>query len=315
MLAPQVPVWPSRELSCWSPGPWAHGHSTVKLSAWPSPRLLSWSPGPRAHGEPAVQVPARPRIELRCWFPDPRARDKPTLQGPACPSRELSFWTPVPRAYGDGVIQVTPFPNTEMGCRTRAFLTPGKPGILWTYLPCATLEWPVCGRAPCPPSVCGTHLPSSIKLVQKTPSLWVPGWCSLTGTDFLLVILCWRVCGLWAPGQPGVWGVTLSTAELVQPARGLRTCGPRTCTVSNDVVIPSPSTYLFCKVPLSLVSVGVLNTVDIRDGWAFNSFMVPVLSWFGGLQSSNVPSAPSGCGLSFPVLSPVVNPEVWEPAR
>ena len=50
------------------------------------------------------------------------------------------------------------------------------------------------------------------------------------------------------PGQLGVWGISLSTAYLVQTAHGLKACVPRTPTLSSDV-IPSPSTYLFPKIP------------------------------------------------------------------
>ena len=67
-------------------------------------------------------------------------------------------------------------------------------------------------RIPGPPHVYVTLL--SVKWVQRASSLWVPGGCSLLGTEFLYVLLCLRVCVVLPPGQPGVWGIGLSTAEL-----------------------------------------------------------------------------------------------------
>ena len=85
--------------------------------------------------------------------------------------------------------------------------------------------------------------------VQRVPNLRAPGRCSVLGTAFLHVLLCSRVCGLWAPGQPGIWMICLSTTELGQAACGLRARVLMAPTVSSDVVTPSPGTYLFHTMP------------------------------------------------------------------
>ena len=81
---------------------------------------------------------------------------------------------------------------------------------------------------------------------------------SVEGPEFLYILLCSSVCVLWPPGQPGVWGISVSTAELVQTVRGLRTHVAITPTVSSDVMIPSPSTC-FLKFPARCL--GVLYTL------------------------------------------------------
>ena len=85
--------------------------------------------------------------------------------------------------------------------------------------------------------------------LKGVSSLRDPGTYSVLGTEFLCVLLCSRVCGVWAPGQPGIWSIHLSTTELGQAARGLRACVPMTPTVSSDVVTPCPRTYLFHTIP------------------------------------------------------------------
>lgn len=62
------------------------------------------------------------------------------------------------------------------------------------------------------------------------------------------------------------------------------------------------------------MSPDIPHTVHIWVGWMFRTFMCPVLSQAGGLQSSSVPSVPSGYGVRFPVLNISVTPEVWDPA-
>ena len=67
-------------------------------------------------------------------------------------------------------------------------------------------------RIPGPPHVYVTLL--SVKWVQRASSLWVPGGCSLLGTEFLYVLLCSSVCDVSPLGQPGIWRISLSTPEL-----------------------------------------------------------------------------------------------------
>ena len=50
------------------------------------------------------------------------------------------------------------------------------------------------------------------------------------------------------------------------------------------------------------MSGGIVHIVHIWGDWMLRAFMWPVLSWDGGLQSSSVPSAPSGHDQSFCVL-------------
>ena len=92
-------------------------------------------------------------------------------------------------------------------------------------------------------------------------SLWGSG-----RNEFLCVLLCLRVCGPWSPGQPGVWGISISTTELGQAAFGLRACVSRTPTVSNDVVIPSPVLTCFIKLPLCQVSGDIVHMAHIWVG-------------------------------------------------
>ena len=99
----------------------------------------------------------------------------------------------------------------------------------------------------CPSSVWVTQKPGSL-WVQRVPSLRAPGRCPVLQTEFLSVLLCSWVCGLWAPGQPGIWRMHLTTTELEQAARGLKARVPMSPAVSSDVVTPSPRTYLFLKI-------------------------------------------------------------------
>ena len=85
--------------------------------------------------------------------------------------------------------------------------------------------------------------------VKSVPSLRDPGRCSVLETELFRVVLCSRVCGVWVPGQPGIWSIHLSNTELGQAAHGLRARVPMTPTVSSDVVTPCPRTYLFHTIP------------------------------------------------------------------
>lgn len=110
--------------------------------------------------------------------------------------------------------------------------------------------------------------------------------------------------------------ISLSTTDLGQTASHLSAYVPRTPTTdSSDAVITSPSTYLFPKIP-SLPGVWwhCIHMVHIWFSWMFRAFICPLLSRIGGLLSSRVPHAPSGHGLNFAVLSPVVIPRSVEPS-
>ena len=104
------------------------------------------------------------------------------------------------------------FPNAELGCRTHGISAHGKPGVLWTHMYCEALCGPVCGMwAHVLSRVCVTNLPHC-QMVSEAPRLWAPDGYCVQGPEFLCVLLCSRDCGVLPPGQPGVWGISLSTA-------------------------------------------------------------------------------------------------------